>query len=633
MKSAIYAILGLALIMLISGCDELAGQAFKIVSKHGCTEGDTISCKGKVLVTSHIDSACKISVTKVDCPYACMNSACMSEDEYNELMAKSKVNKGGRNVECEEKYGDGFQCVSDLAAFTSECTAAGGTVTSYCAEADLVCKPGNNKITGALTFRTADSKTTSNSKTATLAVSSPSPAQMASVAEKTASSVNYVNPAAVASGDIKYSPNSESPDVIAARSPSPAQMASVAEKTASSVNYVNPAAVASGDIKYSPNSGSPSAPSGSGAVYGPSSPAPSAGSRETSSSGQGKGSSSSKNSGCCARCVITTSSASPQGGGGSPSAPPAEGGTRVDESVLAARGINPEPVLSCPAGYTCEADRDAAARVCAVESKGTVDCGGGICMGGTCCKCNALKEPDTPGSCTSPYSCMTATEKTNAESSCRTIQGLQCTGSCALYRGSTGSCCYCGSSLPSCTSGECVLDSDKAAKQSACIAANSDWSCSGSCTGGSCCSCSAKSHQIVNIGSIIDAGTVPKLGSINVGLIQEAAGMTTCPSGSECISSSAQSSKTCVGIKSCTGTCQINSRSTGCCYSCTPSNRFSGTAVLDVSEYTACSVYGSAYKCYATEWDWSYKCSGTGKKVSNSICITNSDASGFCATC
>jgi hypothetical protein len=99
MRSATILLLSLLAVslLLLSGCSEFAGEAFKIISKHTCKDTDTKTfCKeNNVMVTVTKDTSCRVSTVETPCSVACVAGKCVTHEEYDSMVEASKgVAKG-----------------------------------------------------------------------------------------------------------------------------------------------------------------------------------------------------------------------------------------------------------------------------------------------------------------------------------------------------------------------------------------------------------------------------------------------------------------------------------------------------------------------------------------------------------
>lgn len=179
-------------LVILTACDEYAGEAFRVIKQRQCSPYEEIHCEGKTLITSTRLVSCKINIEKEDCQHFCSEVAekCVTEDEWNSLVSESKTqqgeaaqDQGGDSqqqgdqqeqgaeesqecvpsedseiecsdgidndcdskidnedtdcfVNCETEYGKGFTCSENAKAF--ECDA-GKQLESHCGDSDPNC--------------------------------------------------------------------------------------------------------------------------------------------------------------------------------------------------------------------------------------------------------------------------------------------------------------------------------------------------------------------------------------------------------------------------------------------------------------------------------------------------------------
>jgi len=112
-------------LLLLSGCGEFAGEAFRsMMAQHSCETYSNSYCKddGVTMVTSSRDVNCRISAVDTVCPHACVGGKCLSASEYEDLVEASTPDA------VKDDDGDGVQNGNDLCPDTpggSEVTSEG----------------------------------------------------------------------------------------------------------------------------------------------------------------------------------------------------------------------------------------------------------------------------------------------------------------------------------------------------------------------------------------------------------------------------------------------------------------------------------------------------------------------------
>jgi hypothetical protein len=176
-------------LVLLSACDEYAGEAFRVIKQRQCSAYEEIHCDGNTLVTSTRLVSCKINIEKRECAEFCSEVAgdCVTTDEWEELVRQNKIQQGeapqpqgeegqqgdqgdqqgqqgcfARAIDesdfcnngidddcdglidnddsdcgmkgCTELYGEGFECLADadVSAAEGSCTKSEGTFTKNC---------------------------------------------------------------------------------------------------------------------------------------------------------------------------------------------------------------------------------------------------------------------------------------------------------------------------------------------------------------------------------------------------------------------------------------------------------------------------------------------------------------------
>lgn len=169
----------LALVFL-TGCDEYAGEAFRVIKQRSCSPYEEVHCEGQTLVTSTRDTACRINIDKQDCADFCSEVAkeCVTPEEWDELVRESTSHEGQDDqddggddqqddpgdqddggdgadedspdgdaqddepVICEDEYSALFGCIS-VNTYSGMCSQEGGELVSFCADSDPSCNAGD----------------------------------------------------------------------------------------------------------------------------------------------------------------------------------------------------------------------------------------------------------------------------------------------------------------------------------------------------------------------------------------------------------------------------------------------------------------------------------------------------------